>query len=434
MNEDFDTVSQTNQSKFDRLEEKIDKIILRLPRPPSDDGPINLIARLIENSSVTRLLAAAGVWLFVFTLLGIVWEVRTRSEERVARQEEAEFRKLAQIATAWEVLLRPIGGDIGKGNALNTLISAKQIVRDADFSCEAAGTYIDGKCKNRPQFNNLFLGTEPFWEPDDHGDIGLFEGYVLDTNFSETEIHRLRAEYLEISNAFNFVKGSNWQVRNAYQYHFQTESSNLIEFACRSCTFYTSHLSFDFFRSLTIPTLIDVKIYIPKSNRTDALDILKNWNTPRLNSSNEFSPRTQATTTLGNPVTFEFSEGPQGDGAGMSFLDVTPSSSLLLPLYHDLDFCVTKTDYQSLLPHLLEIDSSKLQKAEAFAVEQEGSESGVEFEMIVPSQRKWASTYATKLWVLPRTSTDWQRFGPVEELHECGYSYLEVEPLLLTRI
>ena len=61
-------------------------------------------------------------------------------QERKARREEAQFRKLAQVATAWELLLTRASGDIGTGNAVNTIIAAEGQLEDADYLVKARGS------------------------------------------------------------------------------------------------------------------------------------------------------------------------------------------------------------------------------------------------------------------------------------------------------
>ena len=85
---------------------------------------------------------------------------------RDERAQEAELRKLAQVATAWELLLTKVGGDIGKGNAITKIVSGANQMLGADLSCKAVGSYEDGQCLKAPIYTNVVFGDDDFWSDD----------------------------------------------------------------------------------------------------------------------------------------------------------------------------------------------------------------------------------------------------------------------------
>ena len=262
-------------SKFERLEAKIDAIVERLPVPhPQKSG--HRFANWLETGWGTRIVAALGAWLILLTIVAFWGERVVRSEERQARVEEAEFRRLAQIATAWEVLLTRSGGDIGKGNALNTLIAAGHTIGGANLSCDAVGVVEDGLCINPPEYNNVVLGDGDFWADDpDRLDcsfnaIGCYVPYYMDeVNFSGAGIEGLVAEKLRINDLFEGVRGEDWVVRNATSPHFDMSWAsinpvrNAAAFRCDDCAFYDSNLSWDVVQGFSSPTLVNSTIRIP---------------------------------------------------------------------------------------------------------------------------------------------------------------------------
>ena len=267
------TTGQTG--KFERMEAKLDDILAKLPDPNPPPGKAHRLAHWIETGWATRLLAAVGIWLVLATGVGIYYEYLSRAEERRARIEEAEFRRLAQIATAWEVLLTPVGGDIGKGNALNTLVAAGQTISNADFSCKAIGTWADGKCVRAPQFNDVVLGEGDFWVDDlrryhDTGWSYDVQFYLDAVDFEGAVITDLQAEMLDRSVKLVGVTGKNWRVRNAAMAFLQPGPPSLYEgFSCKNCKFFDSQLHWDLFTRLEGPTLVNSDISVPLSKKAE---------------------------------------------------------------------------------------------------------------------------------------------------------------------
>lgn len=264
----------SGESRFDRLDRKISAIIERLPETPPDRGIYRFATRL-EGASLTRLLAALGIWLFVLTISGFVLEFFVRQEERAALREEADFRKLAQVATAWEILRTRAGGDIGKGNALNTLIAAGFQLRGTDFSCKAIGIFENGACVSRPVFKDVSAGYGGFRTEDI---IRLSErrdrnaDVLSGVSFQQAEINGLRAAWLEFDERFSGVVGEGWKVRNArvaFDWNWpllEDEPSAEEQFEgmwCQFCEFYDSTLPPKIIGSLEAPLLANVLVPVP---------------------------------------------------------------------------------------------------------------------------------------------------------------------------
>ena len=116
------------------------------------------------------------------------------------RAQEAEFRKLAQVATAWELLLTKVGGDIGKGNAITTIVSGANQMLGADLSCKAVGSYEDGQCLKAPIYTNVVFGDDDFWSDDPeriHPKYSwVTKPYIRSVNFRSSALLNLSAEEL----------------------------------------------------------------------------------------------------------------------------------------------------------------------------------------------------------------------------------------------
>lgn len=248
------------------LEAKIDTLAKQYA-PKAPVGGFQRAANAIENFGLTRILAAAGAWLVFVTVISFWFDYAARIEERTARLEEAEFRKLAQVATSWELLLTRAGGDIGKGNAINMIIAAQGQMQGADLSCKNAGVARDGICVSAPQYNEIVLDDNDFWAKDiDRTECSMFGGcetrsYVANTNFQNAKLRDLTAEKLLLDQNFNHVVGTGWRVRNAeYASVVLGDAQKTVfdrspEFTCDDCWFFDSTLSWQSVKSFSNPTL-----------------------------------------------------------------------------------------------------------------------------------------------------------------------------------
>lgn len=116
------------------------------------------------------------------------------------RAQEAEFRKLAQVATAWELLLTKVGDGNGEGNAITTIVNEANQMLGADLSCKAVGSYEDGQCLKAPIYTNVVFGDDYFWSDDPervHPKYSwVTKPYIRSVNFRSSALLNLSAEEL----------------------------------------------------------------------------------------------------------------------------------------------------------------------------------------------------------------------------------------------
>lgn len=411
-------------SRLDRLEAKIDDIVARLPEPaPPKNG--HRVADYLERGWGTRIVAALGVWAIALTIFAFWGEMVVRREERQARTEEAEFRRLAQIATAWEVLLTRAGGDIGKGNALNTLIAAGHEIQYTDLSCEAIGEFEDGVCVNPPQFNNVVLGDGDFWTGNanrlrcDGGFGGCYEPrYLAEVNLQGARISGLRAEGITLDKNFNGVEGEAWVARDV----FATSSGVLgpSGFRCDQCEFYDSELAFGVIQSLEFPLFANSTVYVRESNR---------WS----GGSYRFL------TFLDSPVLFR--KPLLSDAVQAAWEDPTvefnPLDYVDLSLYENAHFCINEEDAHLLKSHLAE----RRDRAEAqLATERRQSTDQPQIVLVHSEEdllfrelfeyRDFSQTYTLRTW----DESAYPRREATTAQYYCGADLESVKPLLEQRI
>ena len=254
------------------LERRIDRLAAEHLPPPRKSGPLHRAADRIENNGLTRIAAAIGIWLFGATVWALWADMQARTEERQARAEEAEFRQLAQIATAWEVLLTPVGGDIGKGNALNTLLRAGQSLHRADLSCAAVGEFRDGTCVNPPVYNNINAFEGDFEELlKDSAEDGPYTA-LSSVHFQGARINRLWADGFEFSPALRGVEAFGWQLVSpsfdltdlrAADTQRLSHSAAAAGFTCSYCRIHGGRVPLDFVLGFTNSTLAGTIVHVP---------------------------------------------------------------------------------------------------------------------------------------------------------------------------
>lgn len=112
-------------------------------------------ARAIEHSKIVQL---AGMVAAVVTVISVILTMEQVQEDLADRKEERESRRAERIERAWTRLLTRAGGNIGKGEALNTLIAEGQNLSGLDLSCEAIGGWDDSakKCNKPPIFTRIY--------------------------------------------------------------------------------------------------------------------------------------------------------------------------------------------------------------------------------------------------------------------------------------
>lgn len=325
-------------SRFERLEAKIDAIVARLPEPPPKKRG-HRFATWLETSWGTRIVAALGVWAIAITIGGFWLEMGVRAEERQARTEEAEFRRLAQIATAWEVLLTPVGGDIGKGNALNTLIAAGHEIMDSDFSCEAVGEYEDGECISPPVYNNVTTISGDFYESLRRRRLGekISNTSFRRANFEGATIMNFSAADFNIAEQFLDVNGYRWRIAGAtfslagIGWRSDWDDS-LGGFECEYCEFYDSTLPLDFALRLSAAALVDTVVEVP-IEYADRLETGAN-----LGPGGGFQGRSY--TFLHQPTVFVWSDLTAGE--------LSLEASLVEVSQEYLGYCATTDDFRRL--------------------------------------------------------------------------------------
>ncbi len=401
-------VQRPHADNITRLEDKIDQLIKSLPDQASKtmiptETRAHRLVTWMETSWGTRLAAVAGIWLILATLVGFWSEYTIRAEERAARAEEAEFRKLAQIATAWEILLTRAGGNIGKGNALNTLIAMGQQVRGSDLSCEAIGDFENGECINPPQFSDLLIGTGSFWSGDK---LDLLE----DVTFKGAEINHLRAENLQIDGRFEDVSGFGWTVRNPQigrlrrvgrDYILDDPKTVFWNFECEYCTFIGGALPPEFVNRMIAPTMIGTHVVYPLSD-------YENYTIAGPQSGFGGS----STSLLDHPVLFVWGHG--GTATNILFQEVIHWDA-----QQRFDYCANEEDLNFLKNHW----SQELSNLQQDAL----SESEVEnVQWIVDRLERRAEP--TETIYLEDVSTS----APPN--YACGFEFYIVEPLLRPRL
>jgi len=444
-------------TRMDRLEAKIDAVIDRLPEPAPDTGwtsGLHRRVRWFEGMWATRLLASLGIWLFLATLIGLYYESRIRAEERVARTEEAEFRKLAQVATAWEVLLTPAGGDIGKGNALNTLVKAGNRVINTDLSCQTVGTWRANRCVNPPVFSGLKLhaGDNLWDEPQRDAPIivgvGVRNYHLQNVNFDGAVITDLRASSLSFLSGFDNVRGSGWIVRNGFSGAREMDwARGTRDFVCRDCAFYQSRLDWPFMEGLFQTTISDsfvglssqAKLRISElaaqqditfGHRASAIDVAKSGRI-MVNDANSFGFG-WLTTHLSHPVVFVNFPWRLSEETASDFMigarNLTSVDDVVdrvhMPLYENLNYCVSKSDFAALAPYIASEISLGL--AATQSLEAAYSEGAVSAYRAGLHSGKWADWGAGRQMLGPRSTR------PV--IYKCGFRFQDVKPVLMQRL
>ena len=420
----------------------------------------------VRRWPMTKLLDALSGWIAALTVIAVAvaiaafwFDYQSRQEERAARQEERDFRRLAQIATAWEVLLTPVGGDIGKGNALNTLVAAGQVIDDADFSCRAVGTFRDGKCVTRPQFNGVRFGEGDFWVTDEgklhDGGMDFFLlPYVRDVNFEDAVISDFTAENLFINEGFRNVTGRNWLVRGASTFGFKLD---LGTFTCRDCAFYESHLSWNILKSLVKFTLTDGVVFMPIKERDLIERLFERVSQPgrfRGLVAEKHPPlilegynSNFAQTHLEAPALFLWAEddhviienfGPLNIGARQQWLPIIPfetfDDALFWPMYREMSYCLNRQDYSKLRVHIRDLENKRQAEYEAENAAREKAGRLVYHFSNRLTHDEWGEGYTQPYQVPQRQSLEDAFKAPPVKQYKCNFDFEEVEPLLRKRL
>jgi hypothetical protein len=97
-----------------------------------------------------------GALIALMTFIQVIADLSSLREDRAARRDEA-------IQKAWERLITPSAGNIGKGAALNVLFNNGVSLLNADFSCDVVGVWdsASSTCLRRPIFDSVRFAARP---------------------------------------------------------------------------------------------------------------------------------------------------------------------------------------------------------------------------------------------------------------------------------
>ncbi|RAZ75824.1 pentapeptide repeat-containing protein [Mesorhizobium atlanticum] len=174
--------------------------------------------KFIETRAIFKILAnlaaVAGFIVLLLTALQIRADFADRAADRLVKAEDAKAR-------AWEVLLRPAGGNTGKGAALTYLVNQDKDLTGVDLSCKTLGGWDDekGRCTRAVIFSDVeFAGPssqEFYWNVDmskiDFSDAAFYGAKFTDfslreVDFSRTEFNNLEARDSYITGRFDDAK------------------------------------------------------------------------------------------------------------------------------------------------------------------------------------------------------------------------------------
>lgn len=329
-----------------------------------------------------------GAWLFVLTVAGFVIEYRAYVTQREDRQEERAARRLDRISQAWETLLRPVGGNTGKGSALNILLQDGQSLQGADLTCRSIGEWRDDEC-TRPA---ILADVELSWsEAETGGRVSIYDRFVLDrTDFSGNVFYDLRANYLNLDRHFRDVIGVQWRISNLSAVRSPEEANPLGNFRCTSCYVGSGQLMWDVYLRFNRSLLRDTWIFVPADIDARAAASLKNQ------TFLDAPPRFMRFETSASVLPLYF----LGFWSAERF-----QQGLAWDIYRGLDYCVNPEDQKLLeLPPLRVAmdgrisDRQPLIGMSGIQVEDSGYRCGLEFDQVERLLRirltEWQATAA----------------------------------------
>lgn len=299
---------------------------------------------------LTRFMIGVGAWLFVLTVAGFFLEYRNFVADREDRREEREARRLDRISQSWETLLRPVGGNTGKGSALNTLLHENQSLRGADLSCNAVGEWRDETC-TRPA---ILADVEFSWSVTDDGErTNIYDTQALaGVRFAGNRLANLSADTLTLSNAFEDTEGSRWRVGVLYATRPLTEEDDLGAFRCYGCYAEEGAMMWDVYLRFPSSLIRNAWVYIPAGADIGAATALRNQVT--LDSLPRF-------------VTVELRDGYRDRLRDFDFIGYWPAEqfhrNLSWDAYRTLEYCANPRDVEllGLPPPRLALDGDNLE-------------------------------------------------------------------------
>lgn len=328
---------RTNSDEFlSRMDERLTRIENALSVRTNDAYPKSAILRRMARFDqfwLTRFMFGLGAWLFVVTIAGFVLEYRSYNEDRATRRAEDDARRLAAISQAWETLLRPVGGNTGKGAALTLLLQQGQSIAGADLSCEGVGTWRDGTCLNPAIFSDLDLVGRARADgapPDDEF------MKVTSARFAGNTIAGLRSAYLPLGKSFKDVRAFGWKIDRIYSASALTlePGETLGTFSCMSCYLGGGDLHWNDFRTISRSVVNDVWVWVPDSAMMD-----------------QSTTESRIITTLDRPLRFV-----RADPIPLKPELYIPNfqnaeqfkSKILWDFYEDVEFCANAQDSETL--------------------------------------------------------------------------------------
>ena len=103
------------------------------------DDRLQPARQTLEQSAIAHFIAVAvgfiALVVTLFTMWQILVDLQDRSQERQQRVEE-------RVERAWNHLIQPIGGNVGKGGSLTTLLTNNVPLDGITLSCETVGVDI----------------------------------------------------------------------------------------------------------------------------------------------------------------------------------------------------------------------------------------------------------------------------------------------------
>jgi hypothetical protein len=168
-----------------------------IQRTPKKTEKLNAFFKEDARVSVAKeICTIVGGVIVVISAVALLYDFWHRAEERKVWRD-------TRIATEWQNLLRPVGGNTGKGDALNFLLSEGVNLADVDLSCRAVGEW-DGTC-TRPA---VFAGVD--FSVLDLEAVGAMNRVSFEGNAIDAPRFPARAEAVE-DLRINNVIASGWE-------------------------------------------------------------------------------------------------------------------------------------------------------------------------------------------------------------------------------
>ena len=251
--------------------------LLNQPEPTSTARTDNNY--MAENTPIKKIhqrfsrniLGAVGLSV-VFISVVIAWGVYSNFDIFESQPDRSNKQSFQSAGDAWNFLLKPVGGDTGKGEAVNFIIQSQGKIENIDLSCKAIGDWENGKCVRAPILKNINLSDGLFWSNDEtqNESYGFKEKekqikeqyrYLENVDLSNTDIRNLRAEHFDFDKVkLEFATGRNWIIRNPTTSRFNLSIDN---FSCYGCFIYGGEISWNYMTMLDYGYLSNTALEYP---------------------------------------------------------------------------------------------------------------------------------------------------------------------------